>query len=492
MSATTFTHLPATRSPGASWRPRWFVAALIATAASALAWFGLPQVATEGRLALMVFAVAIVGWTVLRLPEMPVAVAASAALVLFGAMPAERFYAALGNSLVWLLIAAFILAAVLQASGLAQRYALRAVAGASSIRALFHRLTLVIGATAFVLPSTSGRAALLLPVFLVLASALAQPRLVRALALLFPSAILLTACASMLGAGAHLIAVDFITQLGWTAPGFMDWALLGLPVALASAAAATELVLRLFLTPSEQAAPLQLPPPTHEPLTPAQRRVLTITTMTIAAWTTERWHGVEPAFIALAGAIAATARPLTGVTMKEALKGVEWNLILFLAATLAMGEALLASGAAHWLAEAAVRHMPTALHAQPILLVAVVAIVAMLSHLLITSRSARAAVLIPALALPLAVAPAQATALILLVTMASGFCQTFKVSAKPVALYAGAREGDRPAYTDADLARLALALMPVFALVLGVCALWWWPLTGVDVRLSLPAMQPQE
>ena len=169
-------------------------------------------------------------------------------------------------------------------------------------------------------------------------------------------------------------------------------------------------------------------------------------------------------------------KSVTGVAMKEALKGVEWSLILFLAATLTLGEALLASGAAEWIAERALLALPAAAREQPAWLLAAVVLVAMLSHLVITSRSARAAVLIPTLALPLAVQPAQAALLILVATVASGFCQTLKVSAKPVALYAGS-DGER--YCETDLLRLALALMPVFALLVLACVLWLWPLFGL-------------
>jgi len=466
---------PASLSPAGR---RAVVAAAGTLLLTALVWFGMPSLADAGRVSLLVFALAIIGWTVLRLPELPVAIAGAGALVVFGATTTERFYRGLGDALIWLLIGAFILAAVIRASGLAERLALRAVAGATSVRALFHRLALVIAATAFVVPSTSGRAALLLPVFLALTGALAQPRLTRALALLFPSVILLSAGASLLGAGAHLVAVDFIARLGLPAPGFAQWALLGTPFALACCVVATEIVLRLFLSPAERAAQPVLPARPAGSMPAAQKAVLAIAAATVAAWATANWHGVEPALIALAGALAATQRRVTGIAMKEALKSVEWSLILFLAATLAMGEALLDSGAAQWLADAALAALPSAVLSHPAWILCAVVVAAMFSHLLITSRSARAAVLIPTLALPLAVLPEQAALLVMVATLASGFCQTFKVSAKPVMLYA--RSGEAECYSDADLLRLSLALMPAFALLLVACALWFWPLLGFD------------
>jgi solute carrier family 13 (sodium-dependent dicarboxylate transporter), member 2/3/5 len=462
--------------------PTWRVtlAALVAIGALAWLWLGAEPASAAARSTLAVFVLATLGWTVLRWPDASVAVAAAAALVALDVVPPARLLSALGSELVWLLIGAFILAAVLQASGLAQRYALRALRGVRSMRGLFYRLAGVIALTALVVPSTAGRAALLLPVFLVVAGALAQPGLTRALALLFPTIILLTACASLLGAGAHLVAVDVIARLGLPAPGFAAWAALGVPVALATAVAATELVLRLFLTSTERAAVPVLPPVPAQPLDPAQRRVAAIVVLTLAGWASGSVHGIEPAIVACGGALLATVRPWTGVGLPQTLREVEWRLVVFVAAMLVIGAALLSSGAAQWAAEAALRSVPSSLRAQPVWLASAVTLTAMLAHMVIASRSARVAILIPTVALPLALAPAQAAALILLVTIGSGFCQTLRAGAKPLMLYASA--GAQAAhFDDADLLRLAAALMPVFMAVLVVCALWLWPLVGFDV-----------
>lgn len=457
----------------AAWR--WVLAlALLATAAGAVR-LGLPQLAAPAQAALVVFAAALVGWTVLDLDETPTALVAALALLGAGATTLEHFYAGLGDDFIWLLIGAFLMAAVLQASGLAERWGLALVHRARTPRALFHRLAGFIVATAFVVPSTSGRAALLLPVFVTLAHALDQPRLVRALALLFPSVILLSACVSMLGAGAHLVALDMLDRLGAPGPDFGRWLLLAGPFGVLCSLLATEAVLRLFLTPAERSAPVALPAPPSTPLTRPQRWVVGITVLALAAWASGSWHGVPPAVVALGGALAATCRPLTGLDLKAALKRVEWNLVLFMAATLVMGEALLASGAADGLA----RHLVQGLaidRLPPTLVVAAMALVALLSHLVVTSRTARATVLIPTVALPLAATGADPALLVFTAALGSGFCQTLVVSAKPVAMYAGE---DRPHYGPRDLLRLSLALLPLLWALLTGFALVVWPALGL-------------
>src|SRR5690606_10734486 len=72
-----------------------------------------------------------------------------------------------------------------------------------------------------------------------------RPRLVRALALLFPTVILLSAVASLLGAGAHLITSQILVTATGTGFDFATWMILGLPLAIVSSHAAAELVLLL-------------------------------------------------------------------------------------------------------------------------------------------------------------------------------------------------------------------------------------------------------
>jgi anion transporter len=462
--------------------PRWLSPArlrlgggIAVFVALAVALFSIDGLDAPARHALLIFAAAVLAWALTRLPETGVALGAGIALAATGAIQTDALFAGLGDDIVWLLIGAFLIAAVVRHSGLAERCILRALAGSdASPQRLFHRLTWLIAATAFVIPSTSGRAALLLPVFMSLAGAIRDPQVVRALALLFPTAILLSACASLLGAGAHLVAVDFIDGLGLGRMDFLDWLMLGTPFALLTCAIATQLILHLFLDARTRHAPIALPKAPRGPMSSAQRRILALVAAIVALWATTSLHGIDPALIAVAGGLLLASRAIGGIALKDALKAVEWNLILFLAATLALGQALIATGAAAWIAAEAVARMPAALRAQPAWTLVAAVLVSMLSHLFITSRSARAAVLIPALALPLALAPAHAAALAFVAVVGSGFCQTLRVSAKPVALY-HSLDGVET-YRDADLLRLSLWLMPPFAIALLGFALWLWPL----------------
>jgi solute carrier family 13 (sodium-dependent dicarboxylate transporter), member 2/3/5 len=457
-----------------TWR-RFLIAALIAMGAATF-FMTLPDVPMAARLSLTVFSLAIVGWTVLDLDEMPVALAAAMALVLAGVIGPTAFYAALGSDLIWLLVGGFILAAAITQSGLAERFARKLTARAANVNQLLSRVAWLTAMTAFIVPSTSARAALLLPVFIGLAAALGQPRLTRALALLFPTVILLSACGSLLGAGAHLIAVDFMRRLDGDAPGYVRWLYLVAPFAAVSSYMATKAVAWMFLTNAERRAPIALPAMADlPPMSVQQRNLVFICLATLAAWVLGDVHGVDAALVAIAGALLATTRAVTGIEVKAAIKKVEWNLILFLAGTLVLGAALQSSGAADAMAKKMLAILPAnGLHEYAVLIFC--ATVALVSHTFITSRTVRTTILIPAVAIPLASGGINASLLIFVVTVGSGFCQTFVVSAKPVAIFA---KTDMPTFTAGDLIKLSSVLLVPLLLLLLLFSAVIWPVQGL-------------
>lgn len=152
------------------------------------------------RRALSIFAVAVVCWAMTPLDDVFIALVAAMAMALLVAGSPNSLFMALGDNLVWLLVAAFIFAEAFRASGLAELLARKVLTSVRTLRGLFHGLTAVILASAFVVPSTSGRAAVLLPVFAGIAATLPSERARVALALLFPTGILLGAFGSLVGA----------------------------------------------------------------------------------------------------------------------------------------------------------------------------------------------------------------------------------------------------------------------------------------------------
>lgn len=360
-----------------------------------------PGLAASGAVTLAVFLVAVWLWTCSSLDDTYVALGAAVAVVLLGPVDVDTFTGTLGQSIIWLLVGAFVLAAAVTASGLAARAAAVLVSYARTPRQLVHLITLALIATAFVIPATSGRAALAVPVFVSLAVVLRErKRVVLCLALVFPTVILLSAVGSLLGAGAHLVTSEIVRTATGSGFSFIGWALLGLPLAILWSHLAAELVLLMFTSREDRRARLNIEATdvareAKSPLTVPQRRVLLVLGAVVALWCTEPVHGVDPAVVALIGALVATAPAIRATSLPSALKTIPWSLLIFLAATLCLGVALTASGASEWAANQVFAPVQSlGVHAG-FAFVVVVVVLSVAAHLLIQSRSARSAVLIP-------------------------------------------------------------------------------------------------
>ncbi|WP_107054060.1 SLC13 family permease [Streptomyces sclerotialus] len=494
----------------------WAGVLVAVTAALGVIWSGAGPPA-QGAIALTVFTGATLAWVSGRGDATFVGVIAVLVLVAAGIVAPERLFAGLGNETVWLLIAAFVLAAGVGATGLPARSALALCTRARTVRQLFHLVAGALVLTAFALPATAGRAALVLPVFAALAASVQERvTVVRALSLLFPAVVLLSAMATLTGAGAHLITSQLLAGTTGDGIGYLRWLVLGLPFALICSHLAAEGLLRTMTDPDERRAPLTLMRDKYavgerasrqpcdesvvgerasrqpcdesvageqEPLQPGRRGRLTrdeakagaVLLVVVALWCTESLHGVPPAITALGGAVLITAPRWGTINMSAALDAVPWSLLLFMVTTTVLGGALASSGAAHWLTSLV---FPAATGPGVILLAVVV--VSTASHLVLQSRSARSSVLVP-LVIPLAsTAGLQPAALAFASTAAAGFCHTTVASAKPLALFA--QSGHTPVFGERDLLRLSAWLGPVTAAVTIGCALTIWPWLGLPLR----------
>jgi sodium-dependent dicarboxylate transporter 2/3/5 len=488
-------------------------------------------------LTLVVFGAAVLLWVCTPLDDTFVALAAVAALLVFGVLPASSL-AALGNSTTWLLIAAFVLAAGVTASGLPARLATWLMGRARTVRGLAHLTALALLLTAFFVPSTSGRAALALPVHDSLRGRLNE-RVSRALGVLFPSVILLTAVATLVGAGAHLITNSLLEAATGQGIGFGWWLLLGVPLALVSAHVTAEIVLWLFTTRADRTTSLragrtefageegtvELPalvsaarsegplpgvPCSNSPRQHRQFRALEATprpTLPLvvaprhAAGSAEpspavprpgsgRSRLTRPEWTALAVVLTVSLTWLTepwhGIAPEVAalvgalaITAPRLGTTTFRDAFAGVPWSLLLFMAATTvlgtaLIESGAAHLLAGL-VDPAHLLPTVIVTSLLAHLVIQSRSARSSVLIP-IVIPLAVAAGMnPAALAFASTAAAGFCHTLTSSAKPVALFAHA-------YRPRDLLKLSAVLAPVTGLLVFAAAVLLWPHLGLPLH----------
>lgn len=436
------------------------------------------------QIALSVFIVTAALWTFTRLNPGWVALVVVMALAAAGATREALVFAMLGHDVIWLMIGAFVMGAAIERTGLAARIAAAVARRARTARQLFWYTTWLLIPFTFLVPSTSGRAATMLPLLRIVPEQTGGA-LRRAYALLIPVVILLATSAALTGAGSHLVLEELLVQRLGDRFGFGMWALWGVPFAAAASALACAAIMRMFLTPEERALPLNavsggaLPP-----LSPEERRTIAIVSLTLLLWLTSAWHGFGIATVAIVAMLALTAPMLGVLSFKDGAKAVNWPLILFVGAAMLLGRTLIDTQAASWAMNAAFEGLglQAANGARQVLsewfVIAAISALAMVSHLLITSHVARAAALGPPLLLFAQTAGVDPIAVLFIGAVGMNYCITLPVCSKALMVF---QDDGTGGFTPGDLARLSLILaLPHFALMVAMY-FGWWKWTGLSL-----------
>lgn len=425
--------------------------------------------------ALLGMGCATIAWILLPIPPAYVALATVAALAALGVVPQAALTGLLGADIIWLMVGAFILGEAMTASQVAQRLNSFLLARAARVGQLFWMVSAVLLLLTFIIPSTSGRAAVLLPLHRSLGEVL-DTRSLRALALLIPTIILVTTIASLTGAGSHLIANDLLGELTGRRIGFLEWLLYGLPFAIAAAALSCLVVLRLFVPAPARARLLAIAAAPSRAWSRDERYVASVAVAMLASWLTEGLHGVGIAATALIGALLLTA-PGAPLRWSQGLKAINLDLLVFVGAALLLGKALIETGAAAAVTGAMFARLGFADGMTPLALIAGLSALTLASHLLITSHAARAAALVPPLIALAATLKVDATALVFIGTVGMNYCQTLPVSSKALLMFQGEEAGLRPA----DLLRLSVVLAPAHLLLMIAFYFGYWRWVGLSL-----------
>jgi anion transporter len=360
-----------------------------------------------------------------------------------------------------------------EASGLAARLTGLVVSRASSVRGLFWMLSAVLVPLAFVVPSTSGRAAVMLPVFRSISGAAGDGRIVRALALLIPTIILVSTISTLVAAGSHLVANDLLGQIAGERLSFAQWALYGVPFGVAASAVSCMVILRLFLSDEQRQRVLRFESREKKPLSRAEWITLGVVTTMIGLWLTEAAHGLEIATVAVLGALLLTLPGAGVLKWKDGLKAVSWNLIIFVGAALVLGRALIDSGAARWIIDGLFAFSGLKASDSPLLILVVLAFITLTSHIYMTSHTARAAALVPPLLYLAGSLELNPAAVMFIGTVGMDYCLTFPVSSKALLMF---QESGIETYQPPDLLRLSAVLLLVHLglMLLFYYGYWQW------------------
>src|SRR5690606_36254044 len=118
----------------------------------------------RAKISLFAFLSAMTLWITTKIPAGFIAIALIVFIVLMNAGEADLLYNSLSEEVVWLMIGSFIIGEAVKGSGLAERLTLLILRKSQNKSNTLIGLSSVLFASAFFIPSTSGRAALSMPI----------------------------------------------------------------------------------------------------------------------------------------------------------------------------------------------------------------------------------------------------------------------------------------------------------------------------------------
>ncbi|QDW99668.1 SLC13 family permease [Staphylococcus agnetis] len=446
----------------------------------ALSIFLGTSLAYLGKVSLMCFVLALGLFVFSKVPAGLVGMLCLVVAVVLG-VPEAMLFNALNQHIVWLMIGAFIMSAVIESSGLLQRLVKwMAMHCYTPLRAIGF-MSLAILLMTFTIPSTSSRAAAFMPIFLALKTHF--PKYQTFFGLLIPMLILMMTNATLIGAGSHLIGIGILEGQTDAQISYMAFLLWGLPFALIISLL-TIFVLRWHIKPNTVNVPLdnasvQYIEHAREPLTSQEKIALSLIGLTILLWLTEALHGFDIAFVTIAMSCIMVLPQFKLIAWNTALKKVSWSLIFFVASATVLGELLVKYKViAHFqtLFMQGLQHISIMNEWFLILLISVISV---MSHLLITSHTTRAVVLIPTFLILCKMFDLNPVAVVFIALIGINYCVTFPVSSKALLIF---YELDERPFTTRQLAYLSLYLMPMYIIVMVVMYFIYWQFTGLHLK----------
>lgn len=442
------------------------VAAGLALAAGGFA----PRQALAGS----AIAFAMACWATNALPEVTAGLAFFALATLGAVAPPGVIFTGFASSAFWLVLSGMVVAQAMTRTGLGRRIAgVVAAPLSTSYPRLVAGVLLITYALAFVMPSNIGRIALLMPIILAIADRLGlgegRPgRTGIVLAVGFGTFILST---TILPANVpNLVMAGAIEAVHGLHLSYIDYLVLHAPVlGLAKGAVLMVLICRLFPDRLSPAAAAPEPDTAPGPMTAAERRLALILALTLGLWLTEGLHGLAPAWIGLAAAVACLL-PGVAVIGPETFNDVNHRTVLYVAALLGVVAVIAETGLGAAFARVVLRGLPLGAGADAwnfawlLLLSMAISLVASANAVgaLYTSLAGD---LVQATGLPL---------MTVLMIQVLGFSTViFAYQAPPIAVAVALGRVGLP-----DATRLGLRLAAVTLLVLLPLDYLWWRLLG--------------
>ena len=295
-----------------------------------------------------IFFFTLVLWMTESIPSYLTSFFVIAATILFGVLPMRPTFAYLGEPVMVLNIASFILASALVVTGLAKRIALKLVIkwgnNLAGIFWAFIALNILFGAF---ISATSAKTALLLPLFMVVSAMYGafggalRNNVGRNLVLQNLLANNVSASAFITGSAANLLAAQLLEKAGHKV-FYSEWLIALLPLAIIQCAIAWYTGTKLIFPISKKESVPQVEGGMDHlmealkklgPMTADEKRAAFVFLLVLAFWATDSLHGIKAEVIAVCGAILVLMPAFSGLrrfgVMNWNQADIPWHLLMF-------------------------------------------------------------------------------------------------------------------------------------------------------------------
>lgn len=392
-----------------------------------MAYFGLPLaliflgliwtmptpdgLAYSGKMAMGIFAFALTLWVSNGIPNYVTSLIVIVLLPVTGAWSEASALGVFGYEVIWLMVAAFIIASGMEKSGLAKRLALFLITKfGKSTNSVLIVLMITNFLIAFVVPSTTARAVMLLPIVIIIMEVFEVNNTTKEgrnfgklMTLQGIQANNLSTGAIVTATSSQILAISFIKDLTGTDVSWMDWFIASAPIAIFTLIASFFIGKMLFKTENRKASTDKMGTLIAEykdlgKMSGTEWKALLIFLGTILLWATDGHHiqmfGFEISLVVVAILSAAIfMMPHIGILNWKEVK-IPWELMLFSCGAYAGGLALDETGVASWILNSIFEYLGLA-HMSFFMLYAIIIFIASFSHFVFTSKTVRTIILIP-------------------------------------------------------------------------------------------------
>ena len=441
------------------------------------------NLSVEGHKALALFG----GVFILYLTEaIPLAIASLLVVpvaVLSGITDVRAALEGFAASPVYLIVGAFILATAMVKTRLAERitYLILARIGTAPMRITFG-VMLVNIVLAFLVPSSTARTAILLPECLsILAIFGCGARSPFAINLLLT----LTMTNATIGAGVltatvpNPVTVAFIAKAGGHTISYAEWLLFGFPPALLMTLFTWWFIQRVF-RPEFAAGLDKVDETIAENLsrmgrtTSAEWRALAVFVMVTLLWATQGFTKLDTTVICLLGACLLFLPRFGVIDWNDANKGVSWQVLLVAGGGVSLGDILMKTGAANWLANSIFDALGLA-GASALIVIVVVMLIVQFMHVMFVGTTAMATALLPIIIAMAGTAGVSPVALALPAGMIiGGYPLLMFYNTLPSILVYGTGK-----LRVEDFPKVGIVICIVACLLYAICAATWWQWLGL-------------